>query len=372
MTESLTYAGLQFSRATRHDSDDILKLLRENPLGGRYAVTMEREPDPFATDFGISPNHLIVLARNQETGEVAGMCERTVFKAYVNGKVELLPYLGGLRADPAYRNRIAAIKGGFRALWQLGERAGELPYALTSITSDNDVAQRLLTAGLEGLPRYEHVGEYVTSVFRTRSGALPDNIRHARDSDLPAIVDLLNRQASHVQFAAAWTVQDLRALANFGLPTEAFLLHRTDRRLNGCIAVWDQTAHRQIVVRRYPKLVKWVRPFANLAGPLLSIPKLPRSGEVLRLANLTHVAVENEDVHIFSALIHAALVVAKNSHVDQAALGMAKGCNLCHRAREYSRTMEYNTSLYLVHWPDAGHEPQDLGPGLVQPELGLL
>ena len=203
------------------------------------------------------------------------MCERTVFNAYIGGKVCALPYIGGLRAGRNYRHRISAIKGGFEAFRVFGERAGELPFALTSITSDNLAARRLLTAGLDGLPRYASVGEFTTFVLRPRGQSWPDGIRQGSAADIPAIANLLNRRARHFQFSPAWTVADLHTLADYGLPAEAFVLCGKAARISGCMAVWDQTAHRQVVTRSYPPVLGKLRWLVNMMSPVTGLPCFP-------------------------------------------------------------------------------------------------
>ncbi|MCC0030884.1 MAG: hypothetical protein H6891_12085 [Brucellaceae bacterium] len=206
-----------YRAAGNADAEAINALLAATPLGGGFAVTMERAPDPLQAGFGLSSNHLIVLGHDRRSGELAGMCERTVYPAFVNGAASALPYLGALRVAPAFRNRLRVVRGGFEAVRRLGDEAGELPFALTSITADNARAMRLLTAGLPGLPRYRPAGAYSTLVLRARRRRVPPAIRRASAADLPAIAALLNRENARVQFAPVWTPQSLASLSAHGL-----------------------------------------------------------------------------------------------------------------------------------------------------------
>ena len=372
LSTKLVRGRLSFEPAGPQDRQDVLRILRENPVGGRFGISMEREPDPYATDFGLSSNHLTVIARDIATGAAAGMCERTVFNAYVDGEVRALAYIGGLRAGQTYRHRISAIRGGFEAFRVFGERGGELPFALTSITSDNRAARRLLTAGLDGLPRYSPAGEFTTFLMRPRAQTRPEGIRQGSAADIPAIVNLLNRRAMHFQFAPAWTLADMRGLANHGLPAEAFVLCGEGARISGCMAVWDQTAHRQVVARSYPPMLDKLRRFANMLSPVTGLPCFPPIGKPMRMATLSHLAVEDDDPDIFLRLLKAGLRLAKEKRLEQVAMGMASQRNLCKHVRMSARTIEYQTMLYLVHQPGDEAIVEALQPGLAQPELGLL
>lgn len=386
MSTPLRAAGLAFAPATIADAEDIAAILRDNPLGGKFRITMERGDNPFAADFGLSDNHVIMLARDP-AGIAVGMCERVVYRCYVDGEVVRLPYLGGLRVNASHRNRIGAVRAGFQALREF-ERVGEADFALTSITADNDKAVRLLTAGLPGLPRYEAAGEYSTFVLgvgtsllsslgqrprqRKGWGSKPSatSIRPATAADLPAIAALLNRENARFDFAPVWSAADLANLGRHSLEPQHFLIAGEAPRLTGCIAVWDQTAAKQTVMRGYPQLVSRFRRLINLASPLTGMPRLPRVGEALRQVVLSHVAVVDDDPALFDFLLDAALAQASARGFDSAILGMASERGLAGRARR-RRTIEYRTVLYRVSWPNPSENGEPV-TRLPNPELGLL
>ena len=210
---TLLSRDLAFAVADREDDPDIRALLRENALGGWVQLSLEREPDAFAADFGLSRSHAFIIARDRKTAEAVGVCERSVRDAFVDGEIRRLPYLASLRVAPAYRHRIRVLRSGFEAVRSLLHDPSELPYALTSIAADNDTARRVLCAGLFGLPAYRPVGELTTFAMRTAVHAAPPGIEPARPGDLPAIAALLQRNYRRFQFAPVWRASDLRAVA---------------------------------------------------------------------------------------------------------------------------------------------------------------
>ena len=358
----LALDGFTFALATAADEAEIRRLLRENPLGGGIEITLEREPNAFAADFGLSRNHAVILAR-EASGRVIGMCERVVGEAFVNGEARLLPYLGGLRIAASHRHRVAILRGGFQALRALAERPGEEPFALTSITADNTAARRLLTAGVPGLPRYQPVGAFSTFGVRPRRARTAEGIEPAGEADFPAVADFLQRQLGRFQFAPVWSVEKLRGL---GLD---ILLARHRGELRGCLALWDQGAVKQAVVRRYPPLLGLARPVVNL---LAGLPRLPAPGTALRQADISHVAVEGDDAEIFLALLEAALDLSAQRGFGAAAVGLASAHPWRAALKRRYRTLEYRTELYLAHWPEAGDMVAAVERQLPFPELGLL
>ncbi len=372
LTGELVAKDLVFSLATESDEPDLRRLLRENRLGGRYQITLEREPNAFRADFEQAKFQGFVIARMRETGEPVGLCEKVVWPAHVNGKPDLLPYIGALRVSEKYRNRIAVLKGGFEALRLLAHFEGELPYALTSITSDNAVARRILTANLPGLPAYHPVGDFSTFAMRTKRVVIDNAIVSATDGDLAEIAEFLNRNNAAYQFSLVWTEASLRNLLAFGLKPEHFLLHRTAGKLRGCLAVWDQRANRQTVLRAYPPFLSRLRPLANLVGPLAGLPKLPKIGAAINQAMLSHLAVEGDNPQICQSLLAAGLSQAKARGFDVASIGFATARSLRDTLLDHTRAIEYRTSLYLAHWSDGADAVARLTTATSHPEMALL
>ncbi len=372
LTGGLVTKDLVFSLATKKDEPDLRRLLRDNRLGGRYQITLEREPNAFAADFELANFQAFIIARTRETGEPVGLCEKAVWPAFVDSAVQSLPYIGALRVSEKYRNRIAVLRGGFEALRLLGHCEGELPFALTSITSDNQVAKRILTANLRELPAYHPAGDFSTFVMRTKRTRPDTFVSEGSEADLPEIANFLNLTNSKFQFAYVWSRESLLNLGAFGLKPEHFLIYRIGGKLRGCLAVWDQSANRQTVMRAYPPLLSKLRPLVNLAAPLVGMPHLPRIGGAIRQAMLSHLAIENDDADVFRVLLAEGLSQARARGLDAASIGVATSRSLHSALVKHMRTIEYRTSLYLAHWSEGTDAVASLKPATPHPEMALL
>ena len=357
-------AGVTFQIAGPAENVDILRLLRENWMGGRYALSLEREPDAFATT-APRDRQTFVLAR-AGSGEAVGLCERVVRPSFVNGRVVPLPYLTALRVARSHRNRIAVLKGGFRTLREQADRAEDFPCALTSITADNDAARRVLTAGLKGLPTYCPAGAYSTLVLRPRRSAPGPGIELAADPDLAELAEFLQHQLARYQFTPVWSEAALRSL---GVP---LLVHRTHGRIDGCLSLWDQRSTRQPVVRGYPPAVKALRPAINAFAPLLRLPSLPKIGAPIPQAFLSHLAVEGDDPAVMLSLVKAGLDLAARHGLGAATIGMSRDHPFRSALLKRFRAIEYGTLLYLVHWEDGAAAAAACEARLPMPDVGLL
>lgn len=369
----LVAGGLDFRLAGPGDEADLRRLLAETPLGGRWRIALTRDPDAFAADFGLAERHDVVIAREVTTGRAIGLAERLVREAFVDGRVAMLPYLGALRVAPQQRGRIAVLRNGFRALRMWAERPGDLPFALTAITADNDAARRVLGAGLRDMPIYRDIGDLSTFALRPRRSAPAAAVEPARADDVAALAAFLTTTLARHPFAPHWNEATLRRLFATDLAPGQVLLARRAGAIVGTLAVWDQRARRQTVIAAYPPPLGRLRPAINLAAPLFGLPRLPPVGATLAQATLSHLALADDaDEETFLALVAAGLDQARARGFEVAVIGFASARPWRAALLRRWRAIEYRTTLFLVHWPEAAGAVAALGQGLPHPEVGLL
>lgn len=380
---SIRAAGCVYSVATRADEPALRDLLRANSLGGWIQLAFQREPDAFAGTFGLAHSHDFVIAYEEKSGRAVGLCERFVRDAFVNGEVVRLPYLGSLRVNGEFRNRIRILRTGFAAVRDLLGDRRDAAFSLTAITADNDVARRVLCAGVSGFPQYVPVGEMVTFAARTRRSRVSDAVCVAGREELPAIAEFLQRTYREYQFAPVWRADELERLA------ATFLVVRDRGRIVACMALWDQSAVKQTVVRGYSRAVAMTRPLFNAVAPLLRSPRLPAVGAPLRQVYFSHVAVADAVIGAptksengrgtreaagewFSALMSAGLSLARERGFDVAVVGLAERNPLVEVMRARWKTREYRSLLNVVQWPGRVEFVADSVPRLPHSEIGLM
>lgn len=358
-------SSIHFSIAGPADEPDVRRLLRENSMQGDLAMTLEREPDAFAADFGLATSHHFVLARDSQTGRAIGLCEREVFPMYVNGTAQQVPYIGSLRVAESHRNRIAILRGGFATLRNL---EGDDAYAITSISEANAVALRILTAGVKGLPAYAPLSSFATRVIAVRrSGASAETLAAE-----PFALSATDWNRQH-QFGMEWAARDLQRLESAGLPPSHRLGFTQGSAVVGTIGVWDQRSNRQAVVRRYPSWFGTVRTFYNVAARVMGRLRLPAVGEAMNVAVASHFSWNDAKEETFLRLIRAALACAARAGHAGVAFGFAAE-SLCHRllCRHFPGALEFRTHFFSVAWPDSRAELPNFDGRTLHPELGLL
>ncbi len=364
--------------ARPEDDPEIRRLLRDNPMDGAIRVSLEREPNAFLAAAVEGERHATVVARDPGTGRIVGMGTRAVWNAFVNGEPCRLGYLSQLRIDrnpQGRRGRLGRrrlIAAGYAALRDL-RRPDEVPFDLTSIIADNETARRLLGRGLPGLPTYRELSGFATLVLpavRPRRARAPVTIDPGDSERISDIAACLARNRPRFQAAPVFTAEDLRSPERSrGLAPGDFRLAVRNGRVVGCLALWDQGAFKQTVVRGYaPRLARW-RPWINLLPRSLGIPRLPDPGERLPHATISHVAVDDDDPDVFQALVESAHAEACRRRYAYVVIGFAAGHPWLPWLERRFRPRRYESVLYTVHW---GEETAVLDGRLPHVEVALL
>ena len=374
--------GVRFALATPADDSEVRRLLRENPIPGRISIALEREPDANLAANVEGDVHHTIVARDERSGRLIAMGSVSVRDRYVNGEPTRVGYLGQLRLDHACRGRGLVIRRGYEFFRELHETLGVKLY-LTSIASDNVVARRLLERGLPGMPTYRPLCEFVTTVFRRfrkcefqrvtadARRAIASRglrVRHGDEELLPGVRDLLNASAPSLQFAPVWLTLDLP-----GLRPSFFRVAYDEGRPCACAAIWDQREMKQAIVRSYSPALRWARVPLNMLSRFTRLPYLPRIGDPLRHAFVSHVATPPDEPDLLVPLIALLHGSACTLGVDCLTIGFDARDPRLTTVRRAFRGHEYRTRLYVVHWPDGAAAADVLDRShLVGPEVALL
>ena len=335
------------------DDAALRRILRLSPLPGWVSLSHECEPSLAGALRATGAKADIIVARDKRNGRVAGFFSRQSRKVFLDGQERELGYMGQLRFDPSCRYRLSILRAGF-AYWRehLHGRA-QLPWDITSMLADNLAARRLLEAGKRGFPRYAPLCGYTTLALAARKGGrtkADGAITSGREEDLCAIRRFIRDIYREYQLAPSLPEREWRAILTLGgLKAEDFLVCREGGEMSGVLAVWDQGAHKQAVVRAYAPLVRIVRPFVNPFLPPLGLPALPAPGQPLRQATLSFTAIRpDRQADILPRLIRAAQAMAARRGLDVLLTGWAAGNPMTEILRKHFRCLEYKSNLYLV------------------------
>ena len=346
--------SLSFELASEADDADLRRLLRENPIPGSISLSFEREPCYFDASAVEGEFHQTIVAREADTGKVIACGNRAVRPMFVNGEVREIGYMSQLRVDPKYGKGLylaRGLAGGFKKYREL-HRDGRAPFYVMSVIEDNLPARRLLTSGLSEYPQareYTRIFTYaVYPLRRKREIVLPASLRIRRGDErhAQAIVDCLNRNNACKQFAPHWTCE---SLFSHNLSPSDFFLALDDERLIGCLACWDQSAFKQTVVRGYSGSLKRWRKLINFFSRFGFVPYLPEPNTPLRHSYASHLAIEDDDPLLFSALLRGVYNHNLEQNYSYFMIGLPESNPLRGLVEAY-RPLTYISQIYLMDW----------------------
>jgi hypothetical protein len=248
---------------------------------------------------------------------------------------------------------------------------GRTPFYVSSIIEDNRAARRLLTAGLPGLPHFVEYARLLTlAVYcrrKRRQRALPGSLCLKRGSEalVEPILACLQRNGARRQFAPCWTRDTLFDPEHTPdlSPSDFFVTLDRDRVV-GCLAAWDQTRFKQTVVRGYAGALGRWRSLANLGARLAGLPVLPPIGTPFYHAYASHLAVDDDNPHVFAALLGALYNHLAGRGYSYFMIGLSEAHPLLPVVTGAYRHVAYPSRLYLVTWEES--------LGVYQPDEALL
>jgi hypothetical protein len=137
------------------------------------------------------------------------------------------------------------------------------------------------------------------------------------------------------------------------------------------MALWDQNAFKQTVVRGYTGLLKRFRKTINLFSPLGGWPSLPEVGARLNQCFAAFVAIDDDNPVVFAPLLRAVYNEAARRGYSYLLLGLAEADPLRSVAAGY-RPIEYISQVYLAAWDDGLDEIAKVDGRLPGLEIAVL
>lgn len=343
--------------AAAQDDAGIRGLLRRETMPGRVRLAFCREPT-FSLGCAVTGDDpQVLVARTRERGEIVGVACRSTREVFLNGQARRIGYFGQLRVDERFRGRWLVSRG-FAMLRQLDRESPQPAYLASIVDGNEEAAGVLVRKPRPSFPQFREVADYRTLAMSVRlpKSALPGNeeIATARSATSCELVDFLRREGARKQFFPVWSEERLSSLGCFGLHQDDILIARRHGQIAGVMALWDQFAYKQAVVRGYSG---WLRVLA---------PVLPRVGQALRSAYVSLICIARDDRAVFDRLLRNVYNLARARGLEYLLIGLDARDPLLPAARAY-RHVCYPSRLYLASWSDGGpsHDPLDDRPAYV-------
>ena len=338
--------------ASAADDLELRELLRRSPIPGQISVTFEREPSFFDSCRIRGDFFQVAVGRDRTTGKIIGLGTRSVASGFVNGQPLPLGYLADLRLEPQYRGGTLMARA-YRFLRQLHEDRRTRLYT-TLVFSENHAALATIASGRAGLPQYHDIGMIHSPGINIRPVKLPIDasceIVRGSPELLTEIVECLNRNNSRRQFAPVHTVAMFRQQwRQFRI--EDFHVAVRGSKVVGVVGCWDQSSFKQTRIAGYAPQLRWTVPLANTFRPLTGGPRYPRLGEEVAYFYLSFIAIDDDNLPVFRALLRSAYNAAVGQRYLYAIVALHERDPLLPALQDYSLT-PFSGRLFCVAFED--------------------
>lgn len=336
------------------DDDALRALVRQDAMPGWIRMAYGREPS-FFHGLSVEGDFAQAFVFEDRTGEVRGQATRAIKRVWLDGEPTAVGYLGGLRIHPAARGSLGLARG-FAFLRRL-HRDERCELYFTTITTDNERAQAVLTSGRGGLPHYLPAGRVCFHAMApsrlARTMGRVGGLRVVTGATVgeARMLAFFEEHGRAEQFFPRLGAGDLNAPQYRGLELDDFLVVlNTSGTIQGAAALWDQRAYKQLHVTGYAAPLAAAMPVARLGIRGLLGIELPRSGDELLLVYLAFPCIAEHDPAVLRALLGEAGQRLRTVGVHCLLAAWHQGHPL---AQVDVGGLSYDSELYLVCWDEA-------------------
>ena len=342
--------------ASPSDGEEILRILESSAAQGNIELIYTRRPDAYESYKRECEEAHVFVSKDKEC--TVGTCAELIREVYIGGEICKAAYICGLKKDAAYTGGV-----GFGARFIHSLQRDDVAYYYCSVVSDNTEAQMMFEK-MKRIISMKPIATYKTYILtpKVKVKAMPHSytFRQAKESDIPDLLTFLNAEGRKKDLFPV-----IRTLDQFcDLRDQDFYLLMDGDRIMAAGALWNQTAYKQYVVKRYRR---WMR-FARFLNPLLSLfgyIRLPRENEPLTFPMLSFLLSREDDEGLYRIFLNEIKRVISQSY-GMFVIGLSKG----HFARavfDLLPSIHFETKLYEITFPwheepCASPDPEKLFP----------
>ncbi len=359
--------------ATLNDDVTLKRLLHENPMKSWVNISTERELSYFDGASLMGETYALIAHDAIAEKNIIGMYSCSYLPVHIDGKPEMIGYLGGLRVASEFRHKIHYIKHGFEALKKIVPLRATVPFYFTSIASENTTARRLLEANMSGMPCYSPVGEMTTMIFSVHQGKNRGKLVQASSEDISDIVSYYNKRASYYQLSPYLSEEWLKNTAGHpGLDISDFwLLRDKSGVLHCCFALWDQRAFKQSVVKGYKAPLKHLRILYNVYARMTKRVELPQAEKALEHLYVAFFACDDDDTDLAMNVLKEAAYIARAKGATSCVMGISSHHVLLPILKHTLKPEIYRTQIEVVTL-NGDDQYTNISERIIQPEVALL
>lgn len=347
--------------ATPADGGEILRILESSAAKGSIELIYTRRPDAWLS-YQREPGEARVFVSREE-GCVVGTAAELIRSVYIGGEECRAAYLCGLKKDAEF-----AGSAGFGPDFIRDLQRDDIDFYYCSVVAENRKVRDMFEKPRR-IISMTSITTYKTYILnpkvRIKAPKHSFTFRKATEKDAERLLDFLadeGRKKDMFPVIHRFDEYD-------GLRPKDFCLLLDGDSIVAAAALWDQTAYKQYVVKRYGKFMK----SARIVNPLLAAlryVRLPRENVPLRFPILSFLLCKNDSTDICRIFLkEIKREVAKE--YGMFVIGLPKE-HFAARILDTIPNIHFSTELYEIRFPWSRQAYPTLCPSKAYFECGLL
>ncbi len=326
----------EFYPATQSDNAEIDKLLRNPDFEGDLQLLYTRGTDPVASFENDGDKTLVLCGRHKKSGELAGFGVCNIKKMYIDGKIEDVAYLSGLRVHPDFRRKTLRLLDAY-ALTMEWISKNNVKYIITTILKDNEIFQKLVSKKRKNFPEYIRVADY-------RVWIIPSTIPFRK-----VVTDFNKIQKSEIDTLKAFYEENSRRWNLYPIMDFEKLNYKNFRviKREGAIIAsvyLEKRPDKVQVLHKYDGKYSYIKYVRHLL-PLFGYPVLPKEGQELDYRYISyHLCIKGEEKLLADLVMDVAM---EDSSINYAAIGCIMESKI-DEILSNKLKMSYDSILYSV------------------------
>ena len=348
--------GKRFSIGTAQpeDNKELTEIIEADHFRGPISLLYTRQPNAYESLLKEGEKVEIVVCRDLQNNRIVGFGAYSINTCYINGIPEKVGYFFSLRSRPEYRHRYALLLTQVYEYLKVRLESQNVILVLTTILSDNQDAQKLLTKQHRNMPIYRYLEPYQVYIIKTDKYCrhrVPTtmHLKCAVEKDIPRLIHFQQHHGRRHQFFPVITPDDfLKQNSAFPAQNFYFLEDQLSGEILACGASWNQQNHKQYKIIGYERPLSYLQPFSALL-PLLGYPQLPQVNSVLNFATLSFWVVAENNKQYCQWFLNS--ILQELSDYPFIILGVSQSSHIQTIVKK-RRHLTYTSNIYQVSWPN--------------------
>lgn len=348
--------------AEERDGRRILEILECSPAKGQIELLYTRRPNAYLS-YKLESCDTSVFAVKEGERIIATAAEITR-DVYIGGEEKKLCYVCGLKKDIYYDGVVNWGKLFIRNLVR-----DDIDCYFCSIIGDNISAQKLFEKKRKHTLNHYFLQNYTTYMlapnFRFRVSDRGYTFSQAETGDEADLLEFLNREGRKKEFFPV-----IRSLNQFAhLDIRDFYILRDEQGIAAVGALWNQSAYRQYIVRKYRGLMKCARLFNPLLK-LLGYIQLPKENAALDFPMLSFFISRDDGEEHSKVFLNSIAPVIRKKY-GMVVIG-ASECSHMNGILRKLRSISFGSRIYTIDFILGGGKSLTVDKDKVWLECGLL